>query len=116
MFKDMEKRTKIFLLLILLGMGALIIPKASWLQEGEKMFNRKVDYDIYVQGSYDSLFIIRDVRILHTSEINGKKFLVILPDDFKVSTSEGYVRFDSIHAILPERKFIVNSQQKVKTY
>jgi len=74
-------------------------------------FDEKITYDIYFSNS-EGATIIKSVQILGFQEIGEKLFLVVQPNGFSLKDYEGYIRFDSIQAILPDRNFQVNDSSK----
>ena len=74
-------------------------------------FDEKTTYDIYFSHS-EELTIIKSVRILGFQEIGEKLFLVVQPNGFSLKDYEGFILFDSIQAILPDRNFQVDDSKK----
>ena len=79
-------------------------------------FEPKASYDVYLGGSEKELTVIADVEILRVQEILGRTFLVIKPSDFTLNPKEGFILFDSVHAILPNNnvKFQNTGRQSIK--
>ena len=77
---------------------------------GDFSFEKNLEYDIYFSSFNGGLAIIENTEILGIKEVGGKRFLVIKSKGFKLEEGEGYVLFDSIAAILPDRNFKVNKE------
>ena len=73
-------------------------------------FDGKITYDIYYSNS-EKNSIIRSVEILGFQEIGGKLFLTVQPNGFNLKDYEGFILFDSIQAILPDRNYKVDEQK-----
>ena len=75
--------------------------------EAAKLFDKNSVYDLYVQTYQNPMAVINNVEILGFEEINGIQFIVIRSKDFKFQETQGYVRFDSVVAILGNGNFSV---------
>lgn len=74
----------------------------------EMIFDKRQSYNIYFHSFDDSYSaVIEDVQIIRFQEIANKTFLVIKAKGLKLTEEEGFILFDSISAILPERNFRV---------
>ncbi|HOY10515.1 MAG TPA: hypothetical protein PLB05_10655 [Candidatus Omnitrophota bacterium] len=62
-------------------------------------------YDIYIGGAVDGGTVIKSVQIVGIRQYEGLAFLVVRPDSFSISQSEGLVLLENVKAILPTLKF-----------
>lgn len=67
-------------------------------------FDENYHYDIYFD--YE---MVKGVKILGVKEIQGEVFLAIATSNLKTKDTEGYIRFDTIKAILPSGYINVNA-------
>jgi len=74
-------------------------------------FDDKITYDIYFSNSEETR-IIKSVQIMGFQEIGEKLFLVVQPNGFNLKDYSGFILFDSVQAILPDRNFQVDDSQK----
>ena len=68
-------------------------------------FDDRKNYDIYFDTGEGGSPVIKHVQIVGYKEISGKVFLVIRSGGFNSKDYEGYILFDAITAILPEKNF-----------
>ena len=73
-------------------------------------------YDIYLGGTGDSNSLIKSVQIVEVRQYEGLTFLVVRPDSFSISQSEGLVLLENVKAILPTLKFSTSSGQSRTKY
>jgi len=83
-------------------------------QSLSNLFDAKLSYDVYVDAGDGSLSAIGDVEILRLTDVGGKSFLVVRRAGFTFNREEGYILFDHIRAILPNRKLKIPSSQSIK--
>lgn len=68
-------------------------------------FAEDVDYQIQYQTSDTQVQQLRKVRIRGMVSLGGAEFLEVSGEAFAGKTRSGFIRFDRIHAILPEGHF-----------
>jgi hypothetical protein len=107
MAREHIKKYAVFFLIIL---TTLACPGAAWSVSLLEYFDKNVSYDIYLLSGDDPVFIIKDVEIIRVDEIEGRKFLVIKKSNFTFKAAEGYVHFDSVQAIIPNREIKFGTQ------
>lgn len=78
----------------------------------EEVFDRDLEYKIYFSGNNEYTNAIENVLILGFEEIAGRLFLVVQSRGFSITREKGYVLFDSVTAIIPDRDLKVNRIQK----
>lgn len=106
MFKKVVLLVSVFLL--------LFIPPAQAVELNEKLFDDKVQYDIYLRNNDDDYSVIVNVEIVRVEEILGRRFLVVRPHEFTLNSADGFVAFDAIQAILPSRQIKVRHGEKLR--
>lgn len=99
--------------IVVLFMGSMLFISPVQAEDYYR-FERNLTYDIYFNSAEEHVSVINDVEIKGFEEIAGRTFLVIRAKGFKLSEEEGYILFDSVTAILPERNFRVNKAVKYK--
>lgn len=77
-------------------------------------FDDKLQYDVYFYSGESSASVLQGVNIRGFQQIGGKEFLVIKSRGLKLSEESGYILFDSIIAILPERNFNVRKTDSIQ--
>lgn len=70
-------------------------------------FKSNVAYNIYFEHGESNYAVLDNVEIVRFEEIAGKVFVVVHSSGFKLKEEEGFILFDSIAAILPDRNFRV---------
>lgn len=96
------------ILIIGLIINSICLPMA----DASEFPDSKIRYDIYFSGAEGTLNILRDVQILKITIVEGIKFLVVKDtgQSFKLmEAKDGYIRLDTVSAILPERGFRVDN-------
>lgn len=73
-----------------------------------------LSYDIYFGGNEKTPNVIRDVNLVRTAEIEGRIFLVIESDGFKLKKAEGFVRLDAVLAFVPHTVIGVQKANEIK--
>ena len=76
--------------------------------------NKSISYDIYFGDDDGVVNVVTDVNLVRIVDLNGAAFLVIEADEFKLKQREGFVRFDAIIAILPNKHVVVKKRNKIK--
>ena len=102
---------------VLLGGFAFLLFSVSSLVHAidvSDYFDKNVSYDIYLQGQDHNLPVIKAVEIVKIEEINGKMFLVVKPSDFTFSPYEGYILFESVTVILPNKKIQLQQTDTIR--
>lgn len=77
-------------------------------------FDEKIEYDIYFYSGESFTSVLENVTILGFQQIGGKDFLIVRSKGFKLSEEAGYILFDSIIAILPDRNFKVGKTDAIQ--
>jgi hypothetical protein len=62
-------------------------------------FNADTRYDVYFYGGEERLRLVKNVKVLEITSIQGLPFLVVYTTDFK--PDKGYIQLSEIVAILP---------------
>ena len=110
MQKDMRNRKNIFAILVFLAGLCFWGAGAPAFAQGEELgFQKDDSYDIYYYAGGDNISLIKNVEILKVVSIHNADFLVVQGAGFKVQNEPGYIRFDSIRAILPHNFYRVMS-------
>ena len=76
-------------------------------------FEDNLSYDIYFYSGENFTSVIERATIEGFQDIGDKQFLVIRSKGFKLNEEVGFILFDSIIAILPDRNFKVRKTDKV---
>jgi len=71
----------------------------------EDYFDDKLSYNIYFKSGDDSMAVMERVEIVGFKELAGKVFLVVRSSMFTLQDTDGYILFDAITAILPDKNF-----------
>ena len=79
-----------------------------------KLFDDRISYDIYFSSGDVSTNVVNSVEILRFEEVAGKTFLVIRSSGFNLKEEEGFILFDSISAILPDRNIKVEKTKGIR--
>jgi len=91
-----------------------VIDTVLAVEEPKWFLNSKMSYDIYLGSYQDNFSVIADVEILRIEEIYGRRFLVIRPAEFTLNVTEGFVLFEAVKAILPNRQLRIQNTNKIK--
>ena len=103
----MKSFRQCFKILILTVYFACICSAGLQAASGDFDFDDRLTYDIFFSIAEDRQSVVEHVSIEGFTEIAGKKFLVVKSRGLKLSEEEGYILFESIVAILPDRNFKV---------
>jgi hypothetical protein len=79
-----------------------------------KLFDDSISYDVYFLSGDNITNVVRSVEIIRFEEIAGKSFLVVRAAGFNLKNEDGFILFDSISAILPDRKIKVEQTKGIK--
>lgn len=74
----------------------------------KSMFDPNIGYKIFFNGYDGQVNLIENVEIVGFTQIGGKDFLMIKSAGFSLSNEKGYILFDAITAIIPDRNIKVN--------
>jgi len=81
--------------------------------EDNFIFKKNLSYNIYFDSSDHTTAVLEHVEIIRFETIGGRIFMVIKTHDFDLRDTEGFILFDSVSAILPDRHFPVRSVSKI---
>lgn len=104
----------VVLLAVLFGLAAFPRRAAFAQNNASKLFDDSISYDVYFLSGESTTNVVRSVEILRFEEIAGKSFLVIRSAGFNLKNEEGFILFESISAILPDRKIRVEQTKGIK--
>jgi len=82
--------------------------------EDELFFDKKINYDIYIESGDRVSTVIENVKIVRFEEIKGREFIVVESSGFRLKDESGYILFDSVLAILPQDHFRVHTSPSQK--
>ncbi|MGE0267644.1 MAG: hypothetical protein AB7S78_04215 [Candidatus Omnitrophota bacterium] len=99
---------------ILLFVGFFSVALPGFAEKSYYGFDERLQYDIYFQSGQNNTSVLQSVNIRGFQQIGGKEFLVIKSRGLKLSDESGYILFDSIIAILPERNFSVRTTDSIQ--
>ena len=100
----MPKKTLITALVVLNLFAWTTIVQAEKKYSG---FDDNIKYDVHFYSGDSSTSVLENVSIVGFQQIGGKEFLVVQSKGFRLNEESGYILFDSVVAILPERHFRV---------
>lgn len=83
-------------------------------EEGSGILKENKPYDIYVRQTDESVIIVSNVEVVGFVSIGEKKFLAIRSYGFNIKDDIGYILFDSVIAIFPDKNLKFNDINKVK--
>lgn len=98
-------------LFFLIAAGSVYSAEAT--QDIRGLFDSRVRYIIYFSNGEDAVSVIRDVEIRGFTEIAGKTFLLIKSYGFNLKDVDGFILFDAVMAILPDREFKVETEKRI---
>jgi len=75
------------------------------------IFDGNTTYDVYFSSSDHDVIVAESVKVLRFEEIAGRTFVVIQSSGFNLKDQEGYVLFDAISAILPDKNFRLRNKK-----
>lgn len=108
---------KSFLHKIFIISVAIVFIQMSDAQAKKKgIFDDRYSYDIYFSTGYKLTSVLESVDIVGFEEIAGKTFLVVETSNFSLQDSNGYILFDSVTAIVPDRNFKVKNVDKLRLH
>ena len=76
-------------------------------------FDDSLKYDIYFTSGEDTVSVVKSIQILEVRDVAGRKFLVVKSQGFKLKPEDGFILFDAIVAIFPDRNFDVKGIDKI---
>ena len=106
MIKSRRGRLVIYLFVILL-IAMVVTYNSAFAELSIFKSTKQLTYDIYIGNSQDSTAVIKNVDIDRFEEIADETFLVIEVHGFNIKGAEGFIRLESIKAILPSNYFKV---------
>jgi len=81
--------------------------------EEDTIFNKNIYYNIYFKGSDENVSIIESVEILGYQKIMGRVFMIVKAHgSLSLKEEKGYILFEAVTAIIPERNFQIKSKIK----
>ena len=103
--------------LMVLSLVVLInIAYAGPLALDKTMFDPNIGYKIFFNGYEGQVNVIENVEIVGFTQIGGKDFLMIRSSGFTLDNEQGYILFDAITAIIPDRNIKVNRIKNSQRY
>jgi len=100
----MKKYFLAILVLLIVGMQSSL----AMAEKDEYGFDNHTYYDIFIQSGDGNVSIIKNVEIEGFKEVLGRTFLIVRSSSsFKIKDEDGFILFDAIVAILPDRNFRV---------
>lgn len=97
--------------LIIVGLAMATVASA---EIGRDLFEDGQTYDVHFYGGEAYSSVIENVSIEGFQQIAGKEFLVLSSKGFKLSQESGFIAFESIIAILPNRHFKVRKTNSIQ--
>lgn len=70
-------------------------------------FEKGTAYNIYFISGESNYVVLEDAEIVRFEEIGGRSFVVVRSAGFSLQDDEGFILFDSVAAILPDKNFRV---------
>jgi hypothetical protein len=107
----MRQRVVLWLLIIVLLSCLADVVSLGIAQEEQEGFNNAIEYDVYFQADDKGFSVIRNVRIKGFIDIKGITFVVVEAGAFKIKNREGFIRFDSVRAVVPRDTFQVDEDR-----
>lgn len=99
----------LFFIIVIMNINQLVSAEKDYYG-----FDQKLEYDVYFYSGENNTSVLENITILGFQQIGGKEFLVVKSRGFKLSEESGYILFDTIIAILPERNFKVGKADSIQ--
>ncbi|MFH1777498.1 MAG: hypothetical protein ABH952_08085 [Candidatus Omnitrophota bacterium] len=100
--KRLKTSIILFAVLLLIPLSSKLFSQSTGINQ---YFEKDAGYDIYYDANDSDLNVLKRVRIINLIEIGEAKFLEITGTGFSGKEKKGYIRFNSIKAILPNGYF-----------
>ena len=99
---------------LLIGMTLTMLVPGALADRKDTGFDSKQEYDIFFYSGEYHTAVLENVNIIGFKTIAGKEFLEVRSKGFKLTEESGYIDFESVIAILPDRHFRVRKTNGIR--
>ena len=92
--------------IVCLIVTACVGPLARAQSNDDFIVSREADFDVYYEITPYEIDVLRNVRVIGLTEINGVQFLQVTRSTFSGKEKAGLILFSSVKAVLPFTQLI----------